>query len=150
MTPKLIVDLSESGCRKPKCKYRFDIPNRHHLRHEKTWLNLWDGIGSPRFDNEDRHGDRGRRAFLRLKERYHQFRPQDVVLICERHHAEVHDIYRSVIRLAQFKFGVPRELFTVKQAMYAMRECKKACKEWLSKQTPGYNIPRARARGKWR
>jgi hypothetical protein len=143
---KITVDLTESGCSKPGCTHKYSLPNRHHTRHEKTWINQWDRFGPPTYKGER---DLGRSMYLRLKERYYQFRDKDVVRICEWHHAEIHDVYRAIVRQAEARFKRKRDIFTYEQAAWTMRECRKYCYEWLNKQTPGYKPERARRLGKW-
>jgi hypothetical protein len=138
---KIKVDLTESGCQKPGCKHKFSKPNRHHLRHEKRWLNLWSYCAPPRWVWKGE--TKGPNTYLvRLKERYFQFRAQDTCRICEWHHAEIHEVYATIYRHAESEFNLPWKAFDWRQAIYVMRECKKYCREWLSRPSPGLS-PRA-------
>ena len=147
VTPKIRLDLSDSRCRKPFCKHAGKgPPNRHHLRHEKTWINLWNRLGPPPFRKKR---EWGRRLFRLLKERYYQFRPQDVVVLCEWHHVEIHLIYRIIVLDAQVRFGKTKSKFSFEEALWVMRECKKACLDWLRTSSQGQNPNAAKRKGLW-
>lgn len=135
MTPKIRVDLSESGCQKPKCPRRFAKgAQRHHKRHEKHWLNLWSRQGTPLFRGDP---SLGAKMAHRLREHYYQFRKQDTVRLCEEHHMEIHRIYLQVLAEFQLRLRKHRKFFSFEEALLAMRLCRKACDEWLKTRSPG-------------
>ncbi len=145
MSPKIRLDLSEVGCDKPGCTHWLSIPQRHHLRHEKTWINQFQRSGPP----IGMDIGKSRALVNLLRERYFAFRPQDLGRLCEWHHVEIHQIYRGVILDAQLKFGWKRMAFTWREIIWTMRQCKLAYKKWIKKKTPGLNPVRARKRGDW-
>lgn len=139
---KIKIELNDVGCQKPGCKRRFSTPNRHHMRHEKRWINLWSRFPPPHWR---RLGEfiPSRHILLRIKERYYQFRPQDTVRLCIFHHAEIHMIYEGIYRSAEAKFKLPWKAFGWREAIYVMRECKIHCKKWMQHPSPGVNPRRA-------
>lgn len=133
MTPKIKLNLAESGCRKPGCKRRFDGPiHRHHVRNDKWFLTLWKRFGPPEKD----------RSTLRyLNARYHSFRKQDVVNLCSWHHAEIHILYeaRRALLIKETRTLYGSYMHDWKAAIYLMRKFKQICREWLKEDTPGIN-----------
>lgn len=134
MSPKVQIDLSSSRCAKKGCK-NFSKLHRHHLRHEKHWLNVWLYSPTPTFKGSKQQG---RTAISILKLRYFQFREVDTVRLCESHHVEIHVIYSSLLRrFSLIEFKKHEAAFSVEEALHVMRVCKKACLEWLKEETPG-------------
>jgi hypothetical protein len=126
MAPRLLGSLQEAGCRKPNCR-RSGTLHRHHRRHEAMWFGIW---ASRRANDEQ---------YQSLVNRYHEFREEDIVWLCEEHHAEIHHIYDQLIR--DFKITVGKGLyrFSWDEASRLMDKLDAACKKWLETHTPGFD-----------
>jgi hypothetical protein len=117
---------SEVRCVKPGCTVASHTRlQRHHKRHQAMWLSIWAG----RRRSENRW-----RSFV---ERYHQFLTEDVVLICDSHHAEIHSIYDRLISQDRAKTKIPFAKYSWRQADHLMDKLEKACVDWLARETPG-------------
>lgn len=118
---------SEVRCAKPGCTVAsHNRLQRHHKAHQKMWFGVW---------GKRRRGEEKWRLFI---ERYYKFLPIDIVLLCDRHHAEIHSIYDKIIandRAAQT--GLPLHKYSWTQAERLMGKLIKACDDWLKKETPG-------------
>lgn len=135
---RIKLNLEDAGCQKPGCKHKLEILHRHHMRHEKRWINLW-SYGPPPHWRRPGEWIPSRHILLRLRERYFQFRSRDVIRLCEWHHIEIHEAYKVIYHQAEIKFKMPWKAFGWKEAIFVMRECKKYCKEWLQRSSPGIN-----------
>jgi hypothetical protein len=111
------------GCTKPNCGLRAPL-NRHHRAHQALWIGVWAW----------RHGEKRFRSFI---QRYHEFRSEDTVLICQDHHAEIHMIYDSIIASDVVGRGKPLSQYSWKQARILMEKLEIACSEWLLLETGG-------------
>jgi hypothetical protein len=128
MTPKIKVELSEvRRCSKPGCKKRHPL-HRHHVRNEALFLGLWKRLPQGLKSDDVRVIQR------LLRVRYYEFRPRDVVDICDWHHAEIHLLYDRVRMVRDIVYDG-----TTRQVLGLMREYKKICREWLKEETPGTN-----------
>lgn len=117
---------SEVGCAKPNCPCASHILlQRHHRAHEAMWLGVWAGQR------------RGEKRFEAFKKRYYEFHPDDVVLICYKHHPEIHQVYDEII--ARHKASISKSLtnYTWAEAEILMTLLRAACNEWLTTETPG-------------
>jgi hypothetical protein len=112
------------GCQKPNCESSGTL-HRHHKRHEALWLGIWSGR---------------RRTETKWKEfvnRYYSFVPEDCVILCANHHAEIHNIYDKIISHDRRQTGRRLSKYTWPQAEKLMDKLERACIEWLAQQTPG-------------
>lgn len=91
------------------------------------WLGIWASV---------RKGEPDYLAFI---ERYNQFLEEDVVYICEHHHAEIHVLYDDVIREHKKHTGKPLYKYTWTEANDLMDKLEEACILWLSKETAGFS-----------
>lgn len=130
---KLRVKVDEVGCRKPGCKRRLTIPQRHHRRHQLAFVLAFQRVGMS-----------GKR-FKEFCDRYHSFHPDDLVDLCEWHHAEIHAIYDEIIDRDIQHRRKTLGSYSWKQAESLMKKLEKACLDWEKKKTPGIN-PKSRAR----
>lgn len=125
---KISVDISEAGCRKPKCKHRMTATHRHHKAHEWQFVRFW--AISHKWMSEQRVRD--------FVCRYFEFRPEDVEKICAWHHAEVHMLYDKII--AKFTIGLKKyhtSELTWDEAHQLMDLLRKEFEEWIKKETKG-------------
>lgn len=139
---KIKIELNDVGCQKPGCKRRFSTPNRHHMRHEKRWINFW-GMNPVPGWKWGKEVSNGGTYLAMLRARYYQFRSRDLVRLCIFHHAEIHIIYERIYRSAEAKFKLPWKAFGWREAIYVMRECKIYCKKWMQHPSPGVSPRRA-------
>lgn len=100
---------------------------RHHVRHQAMWLGIWAGRR------------RGEPRFVELQERYAQFRAEDVALLHDDHHAEIHSIYDQIINADKKRLGIALYHYTWKQAEALMDKLEAAFNEWVGRETPGVN-----------
>lgn len=89
------------------------------------WLGVW---------ASERGGDP---EFRELVERYNAFLPEDVVIICNSHHAEIHIIYDRIIREHKHYTGKPLYKYSWTEANELMDLLEGACDTWLGEETPG-------------
>lgn len=130
--PRVGVSLRlapKMACSKPGCARTRKL-QRHHYKHEAMFLGVWSGVR------------RKERRWQEFVARYYQFLPQDVVRICDSHHAEIHAIYDQIIAEDLARTGQRLEQYTWAQAERLMNKLKAACKEWLKKKTPGISSTR--------
>lgn len=122
-----LVDVpSVVGCAKHGCSCNSHaLLQRHHRSHEAMWIGIW------------AKRRRGETRFEALKKRYHEFRPEDVVLVCNVHHPEIHQIYDEIIRRHKFSLEKGLSQYTWAEADILMALLRKACDEWLTTETPG-------------
>jgi transposase-like protein len=113
------------GCTKPNCQTGSYTLNRHHKKHEAMWRGIWAAR---------RRGEPAWEAFLK---RYHEYRAEDIVLICVSHHAEIHAIYDQIIRQHIQLVGKSLAKFSWTEARALMAELEKTCMKWLREETPG-------------
>ncbi len=73
----------------------------------------------------------------RFVARYHEFHPDDVVLICDSHHEEIHQLYLPIIDTHRKRVRKPMATWTWRQAEILMDALRRECTDWLSKETPG-------------
>ncbi len=121
---KIKISTKDIGCIKPRCRRKLKRTHRHHKGHEKLFINIWAGV------------KRGK-TYKELVDRYLQFRPEDVCIICDQHHAEIHHIYRDIIFEHQTKEKIPLMAFSWKQAHTLMGDLRAECAAWLREDTPG-------------
>lgn len=119
--PKIKVDVSEAFCQKKGCKERGE--HRHHRGHEFLFTHRWMGSKDP-----------NKKKFVK---RYWEFRKSDVVLLCPRHHAEVH--LDLDVEILEYLKGQKKslELFNYEDAMKLVRRLRKYSDAWLQRETPG-------------
>lgn len=86
------------------------------------WLGIWASRPAIRYEE--------------FRKRYYRFHPNDTVLLCSYHHAEIHALYDIIIQRSKKAHG-RLYLFTWKQAHKLMAELSDACDVWLKKRTPG-------------
>lgn len=91
-----VTEANLSGCRKPGCHVK--RYQRHHKRYETLWCRVWSIYQQPKLRE--------------LLARYEEFRPEDVVEICGRHHAEIHFKYKKIIHQFQINLGKSLTEFT--------------------------------------
>lgn len=91
------------------------------------WIGIWIGLrkGEPEFDA--------------LVQRYWQFRLEDIVHVCEWHHAEAHKLYDGIIQEFKRRLAKPLYKASWQEAEELMRLLEDACEQWLTQETPGYN-----------
>lgn len=111
------------GCTKPNCGHRAAL-NRHHRGHEALWFGPF----------AHRATEAKWQLFI---ERYKAFREEDIVRICIFHHAEIHSIYDKIINEDIQITGLALYLYSWRQAEALMRKLRRACAEWLKRETPG-------------
>jgi len=112
------------GCQKPGCAAS-DTLHRHHKRHEAMWLGIWSGR---------RRTEAKWKAFVN---RYYSFLPEDCVILCANHHAEIHVIYDGILLRDRERAGKPFSKYTWPQAETLMLKFEAACDSWMRKATPG-------------
>lgn len=127
---------SEAVCAKPQCGV--DRLQRHHRAHEALWFGVW---------AQKRAREKKWKAFIK---RYHEFRIEDTVLLCERHHAEIHSIYDRIIEQEKLRVGRVLHWFTWPEAEALMQKLKEACDEWIVRETPGMAPGELKHRRYWR
>lgn len=115
---------SKRGCAKPQCKWLGHPLHRHHRGHQKLWFGPW----------AHRSREPQWKAFVA---RYYEFRQEDVCLICDNHHAEIHSIYDRIIAEDMAATGLPLYLYSWKQGKILMSKLEAACAQWLHQVTPG-------------
>ena len=91
------------------------------------WIGIW--IGRRKDEQE----------FAAFIKRYWEFHRDDIVYVCEWHHAEIHHIYDGIIQEFKKKLGKPLYKATWEEAEELMQLLEAACVQWLAQQTPGYN-----------
>lgn len=70
-------------------------------------------------------------------ERYYKFLRSDTVVICDKHHAEIHFIYDKIIEKHKQKLGKGLSAYSWAEAEDLMDQLETACMQWLAKRTPG-------------
>lgn len=115
-------------CTKPTCAGTF--LHRHHIKHEALWLWLREA--------DNRHKDWTDELVKDMNMRYHEFRKEDIVVVCSWHHAEIHMLYINILENNQRrKCYKALADYSFKEAQTLMRHFEKACQKWLTKVTPG-------------
>ena len=94
------------------------------------WLGIW---ASTR---------RGEKRWIRFVRRYWQFHPDDCVIICVSHHAEIHAIYDRIIQQDMAERGKRLSKYGWPEAMQLMNRLETACREWEKVRTPGISSSR--------
>lgn len=125
---RLTIKTDGIGCRKPGCKHRLDIPHRHHRRYESLFITFF-----------GRHRRNKSEKYEALRKRYEEFRPEDTVVLCGWHHAEIHKIYNQIVREDCAQRLKPLDRYSWKQAHSLMNKLHDACTEWEIERTPGVN-----------
>lgn len=121
-----IPSLRDAGCAKPGCNSPSGRSlERHHKRHQAMWLGIW---------ASRRHGETKWNQFV---DRYWQFHEEDIVKLCDHHHAEIHLIYDKLIKSDRLKLDRSLAKYTWTQAETLMDKLEETCDEWLEKETPG-------------
>lgn len=113
----------QGNCRKPNCKR--SIIHRHHKGCERMWM---------------RHFSWRKRTlkFRRFQKRYEEFRPCDIVDVCDWHHREIHHFYYEAFGLLKRVFaGIPFSDLSWKEAESIMNVMRAMCDAWLLTETPG-------------
>lgn len=132
MTPKLSgVDLRKVRvkCSKLRCRTGDFVLHRHHKGHQFAFVKAF----------QSRHQQPRYRRFV---ERYFQYHEDDVVLVCSKHHREIHFIYDEIIQ--SFKHSHELEALAEcswKQAEELMSDLVSRCNQWLRRETPGSDRP---------
>jgi hypothetical protein len=80
---------------------------------------------------------RGGRRWYQLMQRYEEFRPEDIIVICEWHHREIHELYWLIVMKHMKRLKLTPRDFSWKQADILMRDLAKCCDRWLKVVTPG-------------
>lgn len=70
-------------------------------------------------------------------ERYHKFLREDTLILCDRHHAEIHDRYDKIIERHKQRTGKNLAAYSWNDAEDLMNELEAECLKWLEKKTPG-------------
>lgn len=83
---------------------------------------------------EARGGQLRYAAFVR---RYEMFHPEDVVKICEDHHAEIHKLYMPIIRRYLRRARKSVEELSWGEVDDLRRELIDYCDRWLKRETRG-------------
>lgn len=89
------------------------------------WLGVW---------RRRRAGERKYEEFVR---RYWDFLKEDIEYLCDRHHAEIHEIYDEIIRRDRNSVGRPLSQYSWVQAETLMDKLESAFFEWIGEETPG-------------
>jgi hypothetical protein len=112
-------------CAKPNCSTGNVVLHRHHKGCEAMFV---------RHLRETRGGQLRYRAFV---QRYFMFHPEDVVKICEDHHAEIHKLYMPIIRryLRRVRKGINDLSWDEVDALRS--ELIEYCDRWLTRETRG-------------
>lgn len=118
-----VAHIQSDRCAKKNCTRR--AVHRHHRAHEWMWVKILERIKSPRFKS--------------FRDRYFEFRKEDVVNICEEHHKEIHFLYNVLIQCHKSKCGVGFNAYTWDQALDLMRLLREFCAVWLTIFTPRAN-----------
>lgn len=117
------VKMDEIGCRKPGCKRRLSIPHRHHRKCETLFFRAWLGK---------------RPKWVRaLQQRYEKFLPEDTVILCSWHHAEIHMIYDDIIKKDMQRTRKPIYRYSKKQMERLMKQLEDECLDWEQDRSPG-------------
>lgn len=90
---------------------------------------MWFGIWEAR--------RRGEAHFIAFVRRYLEFRPEDVVLVCEAHHSEIHLIYDRIIAEDRRHTHTQLSKYSWRMARRLMRKLEAACDKWLRESSPG-------------
>ena len=102
---------------------------------------MWFGVWDKRRREEER--------FVAFVRRYHEYRSEDIGLLCAPHHAEVHLLYDRIIQVDRRRTGRPLARYTWAMAEHLMAELVQAYNTWLQRETPGVSeeeLHRRRAR----
>lgn len=59
------------------------------------------------------------------------------MILCPRHHAEIHSIYDELITADKWLVGRPLSYYSWRQAERLMSQLEAACDKWLKEETPG-------------
>lgn len=89
------------------------------------WIGVW------------RSRRRGEKKFEDFCKRYRAFMAEDVEYICDKHHAEIHEVYDKIIAEDKKRTGLPLSKYSWVQANKLMDKLERAFSRWLSTQTPG-------------
>ena len=114
-----------SFCAKPNCSTGNMVLHRHHKGCEAMFV---------RHLRDARGGQLRYRAFV---ERYNLFHPNDVVKICEDHHAEIHKLYLPIIRRFLKARRRPIAELTWAEVDELRTELIGYCDRWLKRETRG-------------
>lgn len=80
-----------------------------------------------------------------FKERYNQFHPNDIVVLGQNHHAEVHVLYDVIISNHMVVSGRSLANYSWAQAEHLMDCLEAAFKAWVVVETPGFQANRLSA-----
>lgn len=118
-------------CLKPHCDRH--MLARHHVKMESLWLHL----GNQLITLPEKKGW----TFQKINEierRYHEFRPEDVRLICNWHHGEIHLLYDIELDKWIKKLNnKPLNKYSWTEAQNLMTRFEKVFNIWIKKVTPG-------------
>lgn len=89
------------------------------------WLGIWSGR---------RRTEPKWKLFV---QRYHEFHPEDCVILCPDHHAEIHAIYDKILLADRDFTGRPFSKYSWVQAETLMDKFEEACFVWMAKPTKG-------------
>lgn len=120
-----LPNLSEvsTHCSKPACTHTDSKLARHHRKYESLIIGCFERQGG--------------RRWLALSRRYYDFRPQDIVVLCEWHHREIHELYKVIVSKHVRKIGRRIQQWSWTEADILMKELDAVCKRWLKLITPG-------------
>jgi len=127
VTPTL--DLRDSvanlGCSKPGCATGSRRFHRHHRANERFFLR----------QAQPQHG--GKAWYKAMQARYDEFREDDIVLLCDWHHEEVHQLYYKRLDRWLSRHGEMFWKWSRPQILEAMNDLRQLCRNWERKPTPG-------------
>ena len=83
-----------------------------------------------------RHRHRSQK-YKDFKARYESFHPDDIIVLCDWHHAEVHELYLKTIKFQCEKLALPLYAWTWKQAEILMKDLRNICAKWVVQESPG-------------
>lgn len=91
------------------------------------WLGIWASRRRDEFE------------FREFVDKYNAFLEEDIVYICDMHHAEVHVLYDEIIQAHRERSGKPLYKYTWIEAEELMDQLEEACILWLGKESPGFS-----------
>ncbi len=118
--------LRNCQCVKPNCNGTYT--HRHHKACETMWLRAFVRLAKTK-------------RFKAFVKRYKEFRSEDVLELCDRHHEEIHHLYGAVItKHIRKKLFRPIKSYTWKEAEELMQVLREYCDKWAVKETKGMSL----------